>query len=124
MIYRDAMLAKTWQTIKKIYTKGNGIVKFIIRNSFAAILVLGMFAKGKNPIRSIKNYATNSRGMSRYIDVTDWVGGYQFQYASANEVIDFLRVRDFELVKTFLPISKKPIGWRGTGSYQYLFRKI
>jgi 2-polyprenyl-3-methyl-5-hydroxy-6-metoxy-1,4-benzoquinol methylase len=40
-----------------------------------------------------------SRGMSRWHDLIDWVGGYPFEVAKPEEVFNFLRGRGFELEK-------------------------
>ena len=123
MLYRDAKLARMWRRIKRTYVRVPNCIKFIMRNAFAAIQIAGMLAKGKNPIKSIKAYGSKSRGMSWYTDITDWLGGYPFEYAEAEDVIAFLEPLGFTLSKIFPPISPKESGWRGTGSYQYLFTR-
>lgn len=124
MIYRDAHLAYIWKIVKKTYVHAPNFIKFIMRNSFAAIQIAGILAKGKNPFRSIKNYELKSRGMSWYTDVVDWIGGYPFEYAEAEEIIDFFQRNGFELAKIKPKISKKSWGLWGTGSYQYIFRNM
>lgn len=125
MLYRDAFFASTWKNIKYFYTKAPQIIKWAMRNTFASLLILGAILKGKNPARIIRDYPKKSRGMSWYIDVTDWVGGYPFEYASAEETTRFLESRGFRILK----ISPKPdgkfnLGYRGTGSYEYLAQKV
>ena len=39
----------------------------------------------------------NERGMNRWRDVVDWVGGFPFEVASPERVFDFYRARGFEL---------------------------
>jgi 2-polyprenyl-6-hydroxyphenyl methylase/3-demethylubiquinone-9 3-methyltransferase len=127
MLYRDALLGPAWRSAKRFYTQSGPVTKFVIRNGFASFLVLGMLAKLKNPIRSIRSYPEKgSRGMEWYIDITDWVGGYPFEYASYTEVCDFVTARGFEIAN----IKPKPevaprfhLGYRGMGSFQYLFRR-
>jgi SAM-dependent methyltransferase len=123
MLYRDAKLAGAWKIIKRTYVKSPTVIKFIIRNLFAVIQICGIMAKGKNPFKSIKNYGIKSRGMSWYADITDWIGGYPFEYAEAEDVISFLEPLGFELSKIYPSISPKGWGFWGTGSYQYLFTK-
>lgn len=123
MLYRDAKLAGTWKAIKRTYVKSPGAIKFLMRNIFSAILIAGILAKGKNPVKSIKNYGVKSRGMSWYTDVTDWIGGYPFEYAEAEDIIRFLEPLGFKLAKINPSISPKSLGLFGTGSYQYLFKK-
>jgi SAM-dependent methyltransferase len=123
MLYRDAALAPIWKAIKWTYVKSPAPIKYIIRNAFAAVQIVGMLAKGKNPRRVIRDYGRLSRGMSWYIDSTDWIGGYPFECAEAEAVTAYLARHGFELRKIYPDITPKPVGWRGTGSYQYLFHK-
>ena len=37
--------------------------------------------------------------MSPWYDAVDWVGGYPFEVAKPEEILDFLRSKGFELVK-------------------------
>ncbi|MBV9548139.1 MAG: class I SAM-dependent methyltransferase [Alphaproteobacteria bacterium] len=121
MLYRDAHLASTWREFKRIYTRGGAITKWLMRNSFAAVQILGLLAKGRNPRRVIRDYPKNGRGMAWYVDSIDWIGGYPFQYASAEETIAFLAKRGFKLQNIFPKITPRSSGIKGTGSYQYLF---
>jgi SAM-dependent methyltransferase len=124
MVYRDAVLAPMWKAIKWTYVRSPGVLKFIVRNAFAGIQIAGMVAKGKNPIRVIRSYGKNTRGMSWYIDSTDWIGGYPFEYAEAEVVVAFVEKSGFKLKKIYPEITPKGFGWRGTGSYQYLFERV
>lgn len=47
-------------------------------------------------VRGWTNYKS-TRGMSRWHDLVDWVGGYPFEVAKPEEVLDFLRPRGFDL---------------------------
>jgi 2-polyprenyl-6-hydroxyphenyl methylase/3-demethylubiquinone-9 3-methyltransferase len=46
-----------------------------------------------------RSYAKVSRGMSPWRDVVDWVGGFPFEVAKPEEVIDAVRPRAFTLQK-------------------------
>jgi hypothetical protein len=123
MLYRDAHLAPVWKWIKMTYSMSPSAVQWIMRNGFAGVQVLGLLARGRNPLRVMRNYGARNRGMSWYTDSTDWIGGYPFEYASAEEVTERLKLKGLSLVKISpKPPDKKPIGWKGTGSYQYIFR--
>jgi 2-polyprenyl-6-hydroxyphenyl methylase/3-demethylubiquinone-9 3-methyltransferase len=41
----------------------------------------------------------NVRGMSRWHDVVDWVGGYPFEVAAPDAVVDFCRARGFDVLR-------------------------
>ena len=83
MLYRDAHMARIWKWVKWLYVKSPSILKYLIRNIFAGIQILGIMCKGKNPLKVIKEYGNNGRIISWYIDSTDWIGGYLFEYAEA-----------------------------------------
>lgn len=73
MLYREAWLSPVWKFIKKTYTRGGELTQFVLRNAFTSFLILGLLCKFKNPMRVIRDYGNNSRGMSWYLDVIDWV---------------------------------------------------
>jgi 2-polyprenyl-6-hydroxyphenyl methylase/3-demethylubiquinone-9 3-methyltransferase len=58
----------------------------------------------------------STRGMSRWHDLVDWVGGYPFEVARPEEVLDFLRERGFEIERL------KTCGG-GLGCNQFVFRR-
>jgi 2-polyprenyl-3-methyl-5-hydroxy-6-metoxy-1,4-benzoquinol methylase len=57
-----------------------------------------------------------TRGMSRWRDVIDWVGGLPYEYASPDAIFDFYRERGFVLTRL---VSKGA----GCGCVQYVFDK-
>jgi 2-polyprenyl-3-methyl-5-hydroxy-6-metoxy-1,4-benzoquinol methylase len=66
-------------------------------------------------LRGWTNYKS-TRGMSRWHDLVDWVGGYPFEVAKPEEVLDFLRARGFELERL------KTCGG-GLGCNQFVFTR-
>lgn len=56
-----------------------------------------------------------SRGMSRWHDIIDWIGGYPYEWASRDCVREFLTSRGFVLDRV--------IENDGTGCNQFLFRR-
>lgn len=40
-----------------------------------------------------------SRGMSRWHDMIDWLGGYPYEYASANQLVEFYEKDGYKLLK-------------------------
>jgi 2-polyprenyl-6-hydroxyphenyl methylase/3-demethylubiquinone-9 3-methyltransferase len=53
--------------------------------------------------------------MSRVVDWFDWLGGYPYQPARAETIVDFFRERGFTLLKLLTVI-----GW---GNNQFAFRR-
>jgi 2-polyprenyl-3-methyl-5-hydroxy-6-metoxy-1,4-benzoquinol methylase len=56
------------------------------------------------------------RGMTRWRDVIDWVGGYPFEVASPDEIFDFYRERGFVMTRLVCKGA-------GSGCVEYVFDK-
>jgi 2-polyprenyl-6-hydroxyphenyl methylase/3-demethylubiquinone-9 3-methyltransferase len=121
MLYRDSLLAATWKRIKYLHSISPKPIKSALEASYAALWISGLTIRGRNPVKFIRNYSRNARGMEFYLDAIDWVGGYPFEYASAQEVCSF--VKGFELVRINPPAGGKPVGFIGV-NHQYLFRRM
>lgn len=65
-------------------------MKFVMEIFYASYSIAKMLAAGRNPISPIRTYKAN-RGMSWYIDIIDWLGGYPYEFASADEVFLFCK---------------------------------
>jgi SAM-dependent methyltransferase len=57
-----------------------------------------------------------ARGMSRWHDLVDWVGGFPFEVAKPGDVLEFCRQRGFELLR----LQTCGGGW---GCNQYVFQR-
>ena len=118
-IYNDqASVSKRWTKIKKYYCSGNKFTKtfmlliyilYSIQRSF-----IGDIIKYNNPIARYKEYK-KSRGMSRFHDWKDWLGGYPFEVAKPEEIFNFYRDKGFSLDKI-----KTCCG--GIGCNEYVFK--
>lgn len=56
------------------------------------------------------------RGMSRWYDLVDWVGGYPYEFATPEQIFDFYRERGFTL-------TKLKCGGVGLGCNEFVFVK-
>jgi 2-polyprenyl-6-hydroxyphenyl methylase/3-demethylubiquinone-9 3-methyltransferase len=65
----------------------------------------------KNPFKKQK------RGMSFYYDVIDWVGGYPYEYADKDEVINYVEKLGFKCIKLVKPLVP-------TGCNEFVFQKM
>jgi 2-polyprenyl-6-hydroxyphenyl methylase/3-demethylubiquinone-9 3-methyltransferase len=121
-LYNDTGSQSTrWNWIKKTY---NGLPG-ILRSPFAAIVWLPTEIKllassvvrlrPKDYIDSWTQYRKN-RGMTKWRDIIDWVGGYPYEVSTPDEVFDFCRARGFEL-------TKLNCGRVGLGCNQFVFVK-
>lgn len=104
-IYNDTgSQARRWHWIKKTYCR----LPSVLKTPFAVAAILPEEAKAfakavitlspMNYVRSWTNYKT-ARGMNRWHDIIDWVGGYPYEYASVDRIFEFYKQRGFTLVK-------------------------
>jgi 2-polyprenyl-3-methyl-5-hydroxy-6-metoxy-1,4-benzoquinol methylase len=104
-IYNDTgSQSARWKWIKRKY---NELPK-PLRTPFAALVIAP--EEGKSLLRSLLSLRpqdywrswTNcdqSRGMNRWRDIIDWVGGHPYEVARPEEIFDFYRTRGFTLTK-------------------------
>jgi 2-polyprenyl-6-hydroxyphenyl methylase/3-demethylubiquinone-9 3-methyltransferase len=104
-IYNDMGSQTTrWRWIKRKY---NELPK-LLRSPFAAAMIAP--EEGKTLLRSLvklrpgeylKSWSTydQGRGMNRWRDIIDWVGGYPYEVARPEEILDFYRAKGFTMVK-------------------------
>lgn len=59
-------------------------------------------------------FRPSARGMSRWHDIVDWIGGYPYEVAKPEEVFDFYRARGFTL-------TKMACGGVGLGCNEFVF---
>ncbi|MDD5069483.1 MAG: class I SAM-dependent methyltransferase, partial [Candidatus Omnitrophica bacterium] len=62
-----------------------------------------------------KNPFKRERGMSFYYDLIDWLGGYPYEYASIDEVVDCFSRLGFSVLR----VKKASVP---TGCNEYLFK--
>lgn len=119
-IYNDQGGASNrWKWVKKKYNEGAPFIKFmLVLISLFRLWICTFikdFLKSGNPFRTWLAYGKNNRGMSAWHDVVDWVGGYPFEVAKPEEVFEFFKERNFELVHL-----KTCAG--GLGCNEYIFQ--
>ena len=89
-----------WAWVKRTYNElpapiPQGLV-LAVGTYFETRQALIRLVRRQNPFSPMPG-ATRSRGMSRWHDLVDWVGGYPFEVASPDQVFSFCRDRGFEL---------------------------
>ena len=112
-IYNDCGLrSRVWHAIKRFYNLN-------VATKIATATVLVPYSLGRRAISSIRRgtnlFATynSERGMHVLTDVLDWIGGYPYEYAKYEEVVQFYRDRGF--------VASKVIPTEGTGNHQFCF---
>jgi 2-polyprenyl-3-methyl-5-hydroxy-6-metoxy-1,4-benzoquinol methylase len=121
-IYNDtgSQVAR-WKRIKKTY---NRLPRWF-QPPFAAIvmapsetkkLAIALLTLRLRDYFSSWTCYSERRGMSRWRDIIDWVGGYPYEVAKPEDVFEFCRVRGFTL-------TKLRCGGVGLGCNEFVFEK-
>lgn len=100
-IYNDqGRVSRQWLAVKKRYNASGPFVKNLMIRWFIVQFwwktILRDLVKFGNPLHSWKNYRSE-RGMDVYHDMVDWIGGYPFEVAKPEEILDFGVQRGFAL---------------------------
>ncbi len=121
-IYNDmGSQSARWRWIKRTY---NDLPAFL-RTPFAVMVITPSEVKSllhsllllrpREYVRSWSDY-DQPRGMNRWRDIVDWVGGYPYEVARPEEIFDFYRARGFTL-------TKLKCGGVGLGCNEFVFQK-
>ncbi len=110
------MGSEFWLKIKRIYNSFSTIGKKVLEILYAFYSITGLILAKQNPLDYIKNYKHN-RGMNWFIDIKDWLGGYPYEFATADEVASFIH----KIHPDFKLINQKKI--QNLGNNWFLFKK-
>jgi SAM-dependent methyltransferase len=90
-IYNKHFTSPLWKTIKWLYNQLPGIAQRFMVVLFAVIIYVAKFlVTWRNPL-------DKERGMDFWYDVIDWVGGYPYEYATRDDVKNFVCGQGFVL---------------------------
>jgi 2-polyprenyl-3-methyl-5-hydroxy-6-metoxy-1,4-benzoquinol methylase len=103
-IYNDTgSQAERWRRIKSTYCK----LPKLLKTPFAVLVsapdeikrFVSFLLKGK-PFGYFSHWANyrNDRGMNRWYDIIDWVGGYPYEVAGPSALFNFYKERGFKVV--------------------------
>lgn len=121
-IYNDTgSQSSRWRWIKRTYN----LLPRLMKTPFAILVSAPDEAKSlirslvtARPSEYIQTWTQydQTRGMSRWHDLIDWVGGYPYEVAKPEEIFDFYRARGFTL-------TKLKCGAVGLGCNEYVFQR-
>lgn len=119
-IYNDQGVKSTvWRMIKQGYNKLPEAVRvpyvLVVGSPIVAGSVVRALLTRRSPSSWMKYRST--RGMSRWHDLVDWVGGYPFEVASADEIIQFFQKRGLTLLR------KTTVGGK-LGCNEFVFQRL
>ena len=120
-IYNDqGRRSRIWHTVKRAYNALPGPLRPLLVVPVAAAIELRQLAghlRRRDPLGYVRGWTgyRRSRGMSRWHDLVDWIGGYPFEVARPEELESFYRSRGYEPVAL-----KRAEGW---GCNEIVLRK-
>ena len=121
-LYNDTgSQSSRWRWLKKTYNRLPGV----LRVPYTLVVIAP--DEVKSLARAVLNFDLGSyfrswsqydrrRGMNRWRDIVDWVGGYPYEVSTPDEIFDFFTARGFVL-------TKLNCGRVGLGCNQFVFRK-
>ena len=120
-IYNDqGKASRVWKAVKVLYNRSLAC-RILITPLYLACMVAHGLALDligwSNPFSRYFGYRKR-RGMSLWPDILDWLGGYPFEVARAEEINDFCKTRGFTLIHSTLSKDGK-----GRGNNQYIFAR-
>lgn len=121
-LYNDTgSQSSRWKFLKKTYNRLPGVLKVPytlvviapdeLKALARSVLTLNLGAY----FRSWSQY-DRRRGMNRWRDIVDWVGGYPYEVSTPDEIFDFFSARGFIL-------TKLNCGRVGLGCNQFVFSR-
>jgi SAM-dependent methyltransferase len=138
-IYNKTSSSAYWLKVKRFYNSAPKFIKlllvyfyfFCITCKRAMTHLLELISGKEKKLRWDKLFGQR-RGMSTFYDIIDWLGGYPYEYASFEEVKDFVESLGFQLIKapTTLPSIKGKVSFLSifslynTGNNEFVFKKI
>ena len=113
-IYNDqGQISDRWKVVKRLYQRLPGLLRLVLvagvgamfllrRCRGAAVSFVARLVTLRNPLAPLKTLAHDlqsggGRGMHRWYDLVDWVGGWPFEVATPEAIFRYLRDRSFRL---------------------------
>ena len=117
-IYNDqGSISDFWKMIKRIYNISPRLIQLVMASSYFYLILIVKSISGISrflpPGKWFEDIGT--RGMHIWYDTIDWIGGYPFETAKADDVIRHLSDSGFVISATRLK--------RGSGCNEYIFMR-
>lgn len=108
-IYNDCdWQSRLWTRIKRLYNKAPAwgrlgmVLAYLLRSELPPAVLRLLHGMSPLPCKYWREHR-KFRGMSKWHDYVDWVGGYPFEVAKPHEIFDFVRARGFTLTRLVTP---------------------
>jgi 2-polyprenyl-3-methyl-5-hydroxy-6-metoxy-1,4-benzoquinol methylase len=118
-LYNDlGTKSERWRSIKRLYNRLPRPLRPLLTAATIApdeVKTLARLTLSGRPIEYLKLWTHHgARGMNRWRDAVDWVGGYPYEVATPEAVFDFCRERGFAL-------KSLKCGGAGLGCNEFVF---
>jgi SAM-dependent methyltransferase len=102
-IYNDAHAKRLldshrWVKIKRFYNRAPRPVQVAMEYTYRSWFWANELRKRRSPIKFEREYR-RTRGMAFKTDVIDWLGGYPYEFASAEKLVEFCEGLGLKTVK-------------------------
>ncbi|MCG8434214.1 MAG: methyltransferase domain-containing protein [Gammaproteobacteria bacterium] len=115
-LYNDqGIVSSFWRLVKLIYNRSPRFFQYIIAAAYCALIPIGSIVKGIRDGKPVNTWFKDKRGMKMWYDAVDWVGGYPYETAKPQGVIDFMKSRGFSSVNI---LTKS-----GLGCNEFVFQR-
>ena len=113
-IYVKNRFCGMWTKLKKTYTYGGFLTRFTMSIIWYPLHFIRKVLNGSL-------FKDQGRGMLWFYDSRDWLGGYPYESATKEEIVEFMKLKGFKILKT--RNTKPSFGIFGSGCADYLFQK-
>lgn len=83
--------SERWQSIKRFHNRAPRPIQMLMELGYQAYALprhaAARLKRGKNPFKVLSDY--QPRGMDLRTDMVDWLGGYPYEFATAEELVGF-----------------------------------
>jgi 2-polyprenyl-3-methyl-5-hydroxy-6-metoxy-1,4-benzoquinol methylase len=110
-IYASHWSSGAWRMIKRLYNRSPMFVRRILIALFTPVIFMAKW------IVTQRDPMEQTRGMSFYYNIIDWLGGYPYEYATAEDVCGDVNQLGFELVRVIRAIVP-------TGCNEFIFKRV
>jgi ubiquinone/menaquinone biosynthesis C-methylase UbiE len=122
-LYRETRLCQLWKIEKRFYKDASPLIQGLIRRLFVLAYDFSLILRRRSPWSHRRNYF-QMRGMSFRHDVHDWLGGYPYESASAQELVETMKQIGFTLLREFVRTPNyTPWGFFGSGCDEFVFER-
>jgi hypothetical protein len=120
-LYNDlGTRSRRWRALKKLHNKLPAPLRPALTIAAVApqeLKTLARLCVAGRPLEYLRMWTGyNERGMHRWRDVVDWVGGYPYEFTSPDAVFEFCTVRGFTL-------RNLKCGGVGLGCNEFVFER-